>query len=963
MHLLEIDSQGEIRLTEDLHDGIPPYAILSHLWGDDKDEVKFDDLKHESWKRKAGYTKILFCARQVKKDNLKYFWVDTCCINQANFTAYSEAINSMFRWYRDAAKCYVYLPDVSVREGDENHIKRIWKLAFRRSRWFTRGWTLQELLAPASVEFFSQEEERLGNKETLEQQIHEVTGIPIAALRGASLSKYSVEERLRWAANRNTTKKEDKAYCLLGIFDVFMPLIYGEGGKNALNRLRMEIDQSRSKPFTHTPAATSSPVQCDSLPSSTEGNVVHGPRRGSTTAHEQGKYQRLLRSLTFERMDSRLLNITNALPQTCRWIFDEEKFKTWITRNEVEDNHGFLWIKGKPGSGKSTIMKEALKMVKREQPRDIIISYFFNARAPGILEKSSVGMYRTLVHQILQARPQSRGLFSQMFAMKDREGSVDDWTPTELQGFLTDVVESLGDRTLDVFIDALDEGDENDVRQLVAFLEELSHRAVACSTSLRICLSSRHYPHISIRKGLHLVMERQDGQRDDIDRYVRLRLNGDESHGTNRLREQVCQKSSRVFLWVVLVIPMLNELYDRGLVAAMEARLKELPDTLDALFAEILARNAEGIDSSVLLLQWVLFSMRPLSPVELYHGIQSGLASSPIEGATSMTKETMDRYLLNCSRGLIEVTRTEPPVVQFVHEAVRDFLIGANGLKKVDTRLAGNVKGISHEQLHTACLRYFDQCLPLNPDYRGEFIPKWAQPLDLQQKFPFSKYASTCMFPHADVAESRGIPHRAFLRRFQSKDSHELLKWIRFRNSFQRLEVYEYTLDVHLLYILAEKNLANLANVLIDDGVDVNARGGSYGNALQAACAKYREQMAKLLVESGANINAQGGPYGNALQAAAARGHERLAQLLIEKGADVNAQGGPYGNALQAAAVCGHELLAQLLIESGAEVNAQGGDYGSALQAAAARGHKQLAQLLIEKGAVLRPTGNGRQAA
>jgi len=244
MHLLKLDDKGELSLTEDLHDYIPPYAILSHTWRDDKDEVVFEDLKYKSFKKKAGYAKIRFCGEQAKKDNLEYFWVDTCCINKANNTEYSEAINSMFRWYREAIKCYVYLSDVSVRDGDEDHTKRTWKLEFRNSKWFTRGWTLQELLAPASVEFFSGEEERLGSRSTLEQQIHEITGIPITALRGTPLSQFSVKDRMGWAVKRNTKKKEDKAYCLLGIFDVFMPLIYGEG-ENAATRLREEINKSR----------------------------------------------------------------------------------------------------------------------------------------------------------------------------------------------------------------------------------------------------------------------------------------------------------------------------------------------------------------------------------------------------------------------------------------------------------------------------------------------------------------------------------------------------------------------------------------------------------------------------------------------------------------------------------------------------------------------------------------------
>ena len=244
MRLLTFDDQGELGLTDDLQDNIPPYAILSHTWGDDRDEISFDCLKYESYKNKAGYAKIRFCYEQAQKDNLEYFWVDTCCINKANHTELSEAITSMFRWYRDAVKCYVYLSDVLVSDQDDDHTTQTWNPAFRKSRWFTRGWTLQELIAPPSVEFFSREGQRLGNNYTLEQQLHEITGISISALRCAPLAQFSVDERMRWASKRKTKKKEDKAYSLLGIFDVFMPLIYGEG-ENAFIRLQAEIDKSR----------------------------------------------------------------------------------------------------------------------------------------------------------------------------------------------------------------------------------------------------------------------------------------------------------------------------------------------------------------------------------------------------------------------------------------------------------------------------------------------------------------------------------------------------------------------------------------------------------------------------------------------------------------------------------------------------------------------------------------------
>jgi hypothetical protein len=245
MRLLERNSAGELSLTKDfVGEDIPEYAILSHTWGADTEEVTFKDLMDGTGKGKPGYKKIYFCGEQARRDGLQYFWVDTCCIDKSSSAVLSEAIISMFRWYHNAAKCYVYLPDVSRPAFDVNKFNQLpWESAFRKSRWFTRGWTLQELLAPASVEFFSKDWEQLGDKKSLERHIHETTGISVKALQGSPLSNFSVTERLLWAEKRDTRREEDKAYSLLGIFNIQMPPLYGEGGENAFKRLREEIDK------------------------------------------------------------------------------------------------------------------------------------------------------------------------------------------------------------------------------------------------------------------------------------------------------------------------------------------------------------------------------------------------------------------------------------------------------------------------------------------------------------------------------------------------------------------------------------------------------------------------------------------------------------------------------------------------------------------------------------------------
>jgi hypothetical protein len=239
MRLLKLNDDDSFSLVRFAKHEIPPYAILSHTWGKEEDEITFNDLTNGTGNKKEGFQKLRFCGNLAKADDLHYFWVDTCCIDKSNNNELSMAINSMFRWYQNAAKCYVYLQDVSLLGQSAN-----WQSAFRKSRWFTRGWTLQELLAPSAVEFYSRDLVPIGDKKTLEREIHSVTEIAIEALQGHDLSKFSISERLKWGEHRETTEEEDKAYCLLGIFSVTMPLVYGEGHLKARRRLLKEIEES-----------------------------------------------------------------------------------------------------------------------------------------------------------------------------------------------------------------------------------------------------------------------------------------------------------------------------------------------------------------------------------------------------------------------------------------------------------------------------------------------------------------------------------------------------------------------------------------------------------------------------------------------------------------------------------------------------------------------------------------------
>lgn len=221
-----------LELRECMDHDIADYAILSHRW--EKEEVTLQDLRGEKPRgpQMAGYSKIKGFCKQAAHEGWKYAWIDSCCIDKTSSAELSEAINSMFKWYENAQVCFVYLSDVPSRDR-EHHLEGS---SFRRSKWFTRGWTLQELLAPKNVEFFNEAWAEIGTKSSLEDVIKSITGITTFD----SFMTQCVAQKMSWAARRETTRVEDKAYCLMGLFNVNMPLLYGEGDK-AFIRLQTEI--------------------------------------------------------------------------------------------------------------------------------------------------------------------------------------------------------------------------------------------------------------------------------------------------------------------------------------------------------------------------------------------------------------------------------------------------------------------------------------------------------------------------------------------------------------------------------------------------------------------------------------------------------------------------------------------------------------------------------------------------
>jgi hypothetical protein len=221
---------------EDFTDSdVPKYAILSHRW--ETEEITFQDLQLVPTRRetKKGWSKLRGCVAQAVQDGFQWIWVDTCCIDKSSSAELSEAINSMFNWYKETQVCYTYLSDVSLGPDESApHEEHSFNSSFRSSKWFTRGWTLQELLAPDKLVFFDSQWIRIGERDDMWELVKEITGIQ------RYWRSSNVAQKMSWASKRETTRIEDRAYSLMGLFGVNMPPLYGEREK-AFIRLQLEI--------------------------------------------------------------------------------------------------------------------------------------------------------------------------------------------------------------------------------------------------------------------------------------------------------------------------------------------------------------------------------------------------------------------------------------------------------------------------------------------------------------------------------------------------------------------------------------------------------------------------------------------------------------------------------------------------------------------------------------------------
>ncbi len=617
MRLLCYNGDSDFSLAEFFKSTIPEYAILSHTW--EEGEVTFEDLQNGTGTKKAGYKKIRFCAEQAKRDGLQYFWVDTCCIDKSNSAELAEAINSMFRWYRMSTKCYVYLSDVSRTAVNIDELA--WESAFRKSRWFTRGWTLQELIAPISVDFFCQESKRIGSKSSLKQQIHEITGIPKPALEGAYLSQFNDKERFSWIQPRQTTVEEDKAYSLLGIFDVQMPLRYGEGMANAFKRLEEEIDRFNK---CLQDLRLSDPRDDKARIEDTKGGLLEG---------------------------------------SYHWVLETSDFQQW--RNNPQT--WLLWIKGDPGKGKTMLLCGIINELKKSIPKSTLLSYFF-CQATNSRINHATAVLRGLIYLLVNKQPSLILHVRKKYNQAGKALFEDPNSWVVLSEIFANILQDPNLNSTYLVVDALDEC-EVDLPKLLDLIVQTS----SISPRTKWIVSSRNWPSIEkdldratqkasmclelneksvsaavttyIKSKVNWLAERQEydmDTRDAVQRYLSSNANG-------------------TFLWVALVCQELASISGWE----VEEMLSAFPPELDTLYMRMMkqistSRTAKR-SKSILAVVSVIY--RPITLDELPSFIDMPPRSSG-------NYKALAEIIGHCGSFLTLRDRT----VSFVHQSAKDFL-------------------------------------------------------------------------------------------------------------------------------------------------------------------------------------------------------------------------------------------------------------------------------------------------
>ncbi|MCJ1321376.1 hypothetical protein MMC15_006720 [Xylographa vitiligo] len=701
-----------------------------------------------------------------------------------------------------------------------------------------------------------------------------------------------------------------------------------------------------------------------------------------------------LQSLYFTEMDARHQNIKQPLSETCGWLFQHPDYQDWYMKGR-----GLLWLKGKAGSGKSTLVKRAVQKMEDDVKKGntLIAKYFFNARGT-LLEKSYTGLMRSLVHQLLT---QSRALLTELFLVyrkkKYIQGYRGDWHAEELRNFLSSALNSQT-QPISLFVDALDECLEHERQDVVSFLEQLTGFSRFAQLSVSILFSSRYFSDIYIEECNEIEPEKWNNN--DISEYVEHRLSKiSAKQGESELQQEIVRKSQGAFLWVVLVVD--NLIKNRHeTIAEKRKQLQQVPSELDQLFTSILkAVDRDELQKTAKVIQWILFAERPLSPQELFTAIAFDTEHPYTSFEAWRTSDEfledetqLEALIRTRSMGLAEVKRHQPEdsdrigypersIVQFIHESVRTFFLH-NSKPTLDLLyplMSENFVGRSHTQLAQACINilsikeillwsshfFAGSEYSTNNEYSTsnakDNLSSYREMVHCLKgpSIPsrFQEYAALFLFKHAQDVESEGLQQVCLVDLWRNRE-HVFHAWALLHDVLLQdvlidgLRFREYQgPQANLPYTASYYNLPSCVSALLlnqPEQYDLNSTyGRHYHVPLIAAAAKGKIEIVKLLLDNGAYVEARDSSNMTALHVSTSEGNQTLTKMLLDYGADVEAR----DNHLHTPLHCAKVGTARLLLSRGANIEAQNSEIQTPLHCRATDGNESIVRLLLDHGA------------
>ncbi|KAK3363906.1 ankyrin repeat protein [Lasiosphaeria hispida] len=620
---------------------------------------------------------------------------------------------------------------------------------------------------------------------------------------------------------------------------------------------------------------------------------------------------------------------------TGNWFVTSTAFNKWKSGSRRH-----LWLHGLAGCGKTVLTSAILDHLQGTQTdSSVCLDFFFDFRDKD--KQHLDNLLRSLAFQLYSRCPDSQKELDSLLTLY-KDGQEQPTTKS-----LSQIVHLMMQRPprLQIILDALDECTTR--RELLKWMETLAGSEF---TNIHLLATSRREEELE--SGLGEWIEREnmmpidkDLVNHDIRSYTKARLQsskefqkrwGSRPDVLQDIESVIEEKSHGMFRWAACQLDNLERCLDYD---ELQRALHSLPQDLSETYSRILTSIPEGRrEKTVRILQFLTYSERPLAVGEAVDAIAIRLDPHG---------EFDTKYRLPCPS---EITRFCPSLVSLVttesaretatelelaHFSVKEYLTSEKVPEPFRHRFS---EANSRGYITQSCLAYLASLRA------GESFH------DIDDQFPLARYSAEYWMDHAKAAETSNNVRDSIIDFFQNNTAYT--SWSRLFNPDHPRSKYPEPNTTCPLYFASLKGLNVIVQTLLKKGADVNAQGGKYGNALQAASFEGHDKVVQMLLVKGADVNARGGDHGNALYAASLGGHDKVVQLLLEKGADVNAQGGWFHKALHAASVRGHYKVIQMLLEKGADMNAQSGHDGTVLYAASF-GHDKVIQLLLEKGADL----------